>query len=35
LYNRICEDYIFKYKANVDGGIDDVEITEDFINEEG
>jgi recombination protein RecA len=35
LYNRICEAYIFKYQANVDGGIDDVIITEEVIDEEG
>jgi len=35
LYNRICEAYIFKYQAGVDGGIDDVYITDDVIDEEG
>lgn len=35
LYNRICEAYIFKYQAGVDGGIDDVYIDEDLVNEEG
>ena len=35
LYNRICEAYIFKYRAGVDGGIDDVTIDEEVINEEG
>jgi recombination protein RecA len=34
LYNRICEAYIFKYQANVDGGIDDVIIDETVIDEE-
>jgi recombination protein RecA len=35
LYNRICEAYIFKYQAGVHGGIDDVTIDEEVINEEG
>ena len=35
LYNRICEAYIFKYRAGVDGGIDDVVVDEEVINEEG
>jgi len=35
LYDRICESYIFKYVAGVDGGIDDVVIDEEVINEEG
>jgi len=35
LYKRLCEAYIFKYQANVDGGIDDVIITDDVIDEEG
>ena len=35
LYNRICEAYIFKYQAGVDGGIDDVYVTDDVIDEEG
>ena len=35
LYNRICEAYIFKYQAGIDGGIDDVYIDEDLVNEEG
>lgn len=35
LYNRICNEYIFKYQAGVDGGIDDVTIDEEVINEEG
>tara|TARA_R110000751_G_scaffold49011_1_gene109367 strand:+ start:830 stop:1999 length:1170 start_codon:yes stop_codon:yes gene_type:complete len=35
LYRRICDAYIFKYQAGVDGGIDDVIIDEDVINEEG
>jgi recombination protein RecA len=34
MYNRICDAYIFKYQAGVDGGIDDVIITDDVINEE-
>ena len=35
LYKRICDAYIFKYQAGIDGGIDDVIIDEEVINEEG
>jgi recombination protein RecA len=35
LYKRICNAYIFKYQAGIDGGIDDVIIDEDVIDEEG
>ena len=35
LYKRICEAYIFKYQANLDGGIDDIIIDETVIDEEG
>jgi len=35
LYDRICESYIFKYHAGVDGGIDDVVIDDEMVNEEG
>ena len=35
LYKRICDTYIFKYQAGIDGGIDDVIITEEVIDEEG
>jgi recombination protein RecA len=35
LYKRICDAYIFKYQAGIDGGIDDIIITEEVINEEG
>ena len=35
LYSRLCDEYVFKYRAGIDGGIDDVIITEDFIDEEG
>ena len=35
LYNRICDAYIFKYQAGIDGGIDDVIIDETVIDEEG
>ena len=35
LYNRICDAYIFKYQAGIDGGIDDVIITDEVIDEEG
>ena len=34
LYKRICDTYIFKYQAGIDGGIDDVIITEEVIDEE-
>ena len=34
LYKRICEAYIFKYRAGVDGGIDDVVVDEEVVNEE-
>jgi recombination protein RecA len=35
LYKRICDAYIFKYQAGIDGGIDDVIITDEFVDEEG
>jgi recombination protein RecA len=35
LYDRICEAYIFKYQAGVDGGIDDVVVDDEMVNEEG
>ena len=35
LYQRICDSYVFKYQAGIDGGIDDVIITTDIIDEEG
>ena len=35
LYKRICDAYIFKYQANIDGGIDDVIVIDDVIDEEG
>ncbi len=35
LYKRICDAYIFKYQAGIDGGIDDVIIDETVIDEEG
>ena len=34
LYARLCNAYIFTYQANVDGGIDDVIIDTDVIDEE-
>ena len=34
LYKRICEAYIFRYQAGIDGGIDDVIIDEEVIDEE-
>jgi recombination protein RecA len=34
LYQRICDAYIFKYHAGIDGGIDDVYIDTDVILEE-
>ena len=35
LYQRICDAYVFKYRAGVDGGIDDVVIDDEVIEEEG
>lgn len=35
LYARICDAYIFKYHAGIDGGIDDVIITDEVYDEEG
>jgi recombination protein RecA len=35
LYARICDAYIFRYQAGVDGGIDDVIITDEVFDEEG
>ncbi len=35
LYHRICDAYIFKYQAGIDGGIDDVIVDETVIDEEG
>jgi len=35
LYARICDAYIFKYHAGIDGGIDDVIITNEVYDEEG
>ena len=35
LYKRICDAYIFKYQAGIDGGIDDVIIVNEVIDEEG
>ena len=34
LYQRICDAYVFRYHANIDGGIDDVIITDDVYDEE-
>ena len=34
IYTQICESYILKYKPGEDIGIDDVTITEEFVNEE-
>lgn len=34
LYQRICDAYVFKYQANIDGGIDDVIITDEVYDEE-
>ena len=34
LYKRICDVYIFRYQAGIDGGIDDVIITDEVIDEE-
>jgi recombination protein RecA len=35
LYARICDAYIFKYHAGIDGGIDDVIIDDSMVDEEG
>ena len=35
IYAGICEAYILKYKPGEDIGIDDVEIDEEFVSEEG
>ena len=35
LYARLCEAYIFRYQAGVDGGIDDVIVTDEVFDEEG
>jgi recombination protein RecA len=35
LYKRICDAYIFRYQAGIDGGIDDVIVTDEVIDEEG
>ena len=34
LYKAICEAYILTYKPGENIGIDDVEIDEEFVNEE-
>jgi recombination protein RecA len=34
LYQRICDAYIFKYQAGIDGGIDDVIVTDEVYDEE-
>tara|TARA_R110000803_G_scaffold42850_4_gene91632 strand:+ start:6035 stop:7174 length:1140 start_codon:yes stop_codon:yes gene_type:complete len=35
IYQQICDAYILKYKPGEDFGIDDVEIDEEFVSEEG
>ena len=35
IYEQICDAYILKYKPGEDIGIDDVEITDEFVSEEG
>lgn len=35
LYKRLCEAYIFKYQAGIDGGIDDVIVVDEVYDEEG
>ena len=35
IYRQICDAYILKYKPGEDIGIDDVEIDEEFVSEEG
>ena len=34
IYDKICDAYILKYKPGEDIGIDDVEITDEFVGEE-
>ena len=34
LYQRICDAYIFKYQAGIDGGIDDVIVIDETYDEE-
>ena len=35
IYDAICKSYIPKYKPGEDFGVDDIEIDEEFVNEEG
>jgi recombination protein RecA len=35
IYQKICDSYILQYKPGEDIGIDDVEIDEEFVSEEG
>ena len=35
IYQAICDAYILKYQPGEDIGIDDVEITDEFVSEEG
>ena len=35
IYQAICDAYILKYQPGEDIGIDDVEVTEEFVSEEG
>jgi recombination protein RecA len=35
IYGAICKAYILKYKPGEDFGVDDIEIDEEFVNEEG
>ena len=35
IYQQICDAYILQYKPGEDFGIDDVEIDEEFVSEEG
>ena len=35
IYDAICKAYILKYKPGEDFGVDDIEIDEEFVNEEG
>ena len=34
IYDGICKSYILKYKPGEDFGVDDIEIDEEFVNEE-
>ena len=35
IYQSICDSYILKYNPGEDFGIDDIEVDEEFVSEEG